>query len=139
MSVSISLVPVLVASLLSFILGWIWYSPLLFGNVWMKEMGMKKPDKMDAKMKSKMMNSMCFGFLFTLLTSYVFAHFLYYMDVNTFNGVAQLSVWLWLGFMLPVIMTGYLWENKTLLLVAISGGQTLASLMLAGMVIISMN
>lgn len=135
----INFTAVLAASVLCFILGWIWYSPLLFGNRWMKELGIKKPEKMTPEVKHQMMRSMVLGFLFTVLTNYVLAHFLNFMYLTAASDVAQLALWLWLGFTLPVIMTGYLWEKKTLTLVMIAAGQTFVSLLVAGVVITSMS
>ena len=136
---SINLVAVLAASVVCFILGWIWYSPLLFGNRWMKELGIKRPEKMTPEVKGQMGRSMFFGFLFTFLTSYVLAHFLTFMNLSAVSDVAQLVLWLWLGFTFPVIMTGYLWEKKTLTLVMIASGQTFVSLLVAGVIITSMS
>lgn len=139
MPVSIHLVAVLVAAVVCFILGWTWYSPMLFGNVWMKEMGIKKPEKITPELKKQMMRSMTFGFLFNVLTNYVLAHFLIYMNVYSAGDAAQLGAWLWLGFALPVVMTGYLWEKKSFKLTMVAAGQTLASVLVGGWIIVALS
>ncbi len=47
----INLLAVLGVSVLSFIIGWLWYSPFLFGNQWIKLSGITP--KMAAEMKKK--------------------------------------------------------------------------------------
>jgi hypothetical protein len=135
----VNLVAVLVAAVVSFMIGWAWYSPMLFGNIWMKESGIKMPAKITPEIKKQMMRSMSLGFLFAFLTNYIFARFLGSMNVYSAGDVVQLGFWIWLGFTLPVVMTGYLWENKTFHLVLIAAGQTFVSLLVGGLLISAMS
>lgn len=72
---NINFVALLVAALIPMILGFIWYSPMAFANVWMKEAGMT-----DEKIKSGNM-VVIFGlsFLFSLMLAYVM-HLISYHD-----------------------------------------------------------
>jgi hypothetical protein len=53
----INYLAVLVAALVSMVIGGLWYSPLLFGNIWMKLSGITQKDVEKAK-KQGMMKSM---------------------------------------------------------------------------------
>ncbi len=44
-------VAVVVATLIAMVVGSVWYSPGLFGNAWMKSIGMKKKDFMNGSMQ----------------------------------------------------------------------------------------
>ena len=53
-SVTVNYVAVVGAAVVSFIIGMLWYSPLLFGNAWMKAGGFSKKDINKAKKKGSM-------------------------------------------------------------------------------------
>lgn len=135
MEISVNLAAVVVAALLAFILGWTWYSPLLFGNIWMKGMGMKKPEKMTKDVKSLMCRSSTITVIFALVKAYTLANILLYMNVVGLSSVLALSGWLWLGFIVPVQMSAHAWEGKSLTLVGINASYELASLILIGVVV----
>lgn len=135
----VNLVAVFVAAVVSFMIGWAWYSPMLFGNIWMKESGIKMPGKMTPELKKQMMRSMTLGFVFAVLVNYIFARFLGSMNVYSAGDVAQLAFWIWLGFTLPVVMNGYLWEGKSFTLALIAAGQTFVSLLVGGVIVSAMS
>ena len=52
---NINYMAVIVSAAANFLLGWLWYSPMLFGKQWMKMMGFDKLSKaQQADMKKKM-------------------------------------------------------------------------------------
>ena len=48
---AVNYLAVLVAAIVSMVIGGLWYSPLLFGNVWMKLSGITQKDVEKAKKK----------------------------------------------------------------------------------------
>lgn len=58
-------VSILVASVVPLFIGFVWYNPKVFGNIWMKEVGMTMEDAKGANM-FKMLG---FTYLFSLLAS----------------------------------------------------------------------
>ena len=48
----------------------------------------------------------------TLVTSYVLAHFVDYLDATNIAGALAAAFWIWLGFVATVILGGVLWEGK---------------------------
>ena len=76
----IKLIPVLVVAALYWILGGIWYSPLLFAKPWVKAMGLDINDKakMDAIRKSA--GSAYFQvFVVSLITALIFQRLFYFV------------------------------------------------------------
>ena len=109
-NVDVNYLAVFVSAIVSMILGSLWYSPLLFGNAWMKLSGAKK-DMNKAKAKG-MIGSYLAMFIGVLLTAFILAHFVQYVTASSFFEGMQAGVWLWLGFIAPVLLGSMLWEGK---------------------------
>lgn len=95
----INYLAVLVAAIVQFIIGAIWYTPI-FGNLWGKIHGFDKhsPEE-QAKMRTQMMPLLGAQFVVTLITTFVFALLLngFPADWNRFG----LAFFFWLGFVFP--------------------------------------
>ena len=65
---------VLVAALTTFLLGGLWYSPKLFGNVWNREAG--RPEKTAGQKGHHPAQVFGISFVLSLVAAYVFAMFL---------------------------------------------------------------
>jgi hypothetical protein len=103
---------VLVAAIAAYAVGAIWYSPIGFGKQWMKLSGISKDDM--HKMPLTPVQAMSLGFLFTLLISYVFAHFVVYIGVTDLPSALTLGFWAWLGFGFTTLAHSWLYEGKSL-------------------------
>lgn len=100
---------VVVATVAQFILGAVWYSPLLFGKWWMQIMECTDMSKEEMeKMKSKMMPFYGLQFLLTLFTTVSFANLLPY--IPSF-GPYHVAFWIWIGFIVPVQIGSVVWAN----------------------------
>lgn len=107
---------VLVATVGAFVLGGLWYSPALFGNVWQREAGIS-----DERMKSANMG-VIFGlaFVLCLVASLVFALFLGPrppLALGLGAGFAAGLCWVSASFGI-----NYLFERKSLKLFLINAG-----------------
>lgn len=102
-----------VASLLQFVLGALWYSPLLFGKTWMKIMGMNHMDKSELQaMQKSMMPFYLLQFVLTVI--YTFA--IYMILAALIQAGFQVSPffvsgWIWLGIVVPVQIGSVIWAN----------------------------
>jgi hypothetical protein len=104
---------ILIATILQFIFGAIWYS-LFFGKLWGKIHGF---DKLPKAVQQKMMQGMgpIYGvqFLVTILTTFVLALFMAYLpqDWNPYG----MAGFFWLGFTVPAQVSAVIFggtENK---------------------------
>jgi hypothetical protein len=43
-SMQINYIAVFVSAVLSFLVGWVWYAPFLFGKIWLKELGLSQQE-----------------------------------------------------------------------------------------------
>ena len=107
----INYLAVLVAAVASVVLGFLWYGPL-FGKTWAQLMGFDKKKMAEAKKKGMPKQTWILMILGTLVTSYVLAHFVDYLDATNLAGALQAGFWLWLGFIVPVQLGMVLWEGK---------------------------
>src|SRR3989344_4857515 len=108
----INYLAVLVSAVIGMVIGALWYSPLLFGKLWMRLSGMTEKQLNEAKKKG-MGKMYLIAFIAVLLMTYVLAHFVDYTDSNTFTKGMQTGFWLWLGFFVPILVGSVLWENKS--------------------------
>ncbi len=133
--------PILVASVLQFIFGAIWYTPI-FGKAWGKIHGFDAYSKEEqAKMMRDMWRPLLAQFLVTVLTTYVLALFLslfrtQFPDTWHAFGIAGFA---WLGFVLPTQISAVLFggtkPGMVLKKIAIMAGASLGCLMIAAAVL----
>ncbi|MCK7594390.1 DUF1761 domain-containing protein [Pseudomarimonas salicorniae] len=120
---------VLVAALASFLLGGLWYSPLLFAKAWQREAGLSDEQLQSANM------GMIFGlaFVLCLIASFVFALFLGPrppLALGLGAGFAAGLCWVSASF-----GVNYLFERKSLKLFLINGGYHTLQFTLIGLVL----
>lgn len=120
---------VITATVSTFIVGFFWYSPMLFGNIWMKEMGLE-PEKMEKRNMPLIFGT---AFVLSFILALTLAYFL--------QGPADLSAGLKLGAIAGIgfsaTITGihYLYERKTIKLYLINVGYNLVMFLLMGAII----
>jgi hypothetical protein len=125
----VSWLGVIVATLASFAIGAVWYSPLLFTKAWQREAGVS-----DAKAKSANM-PMIFGTAFVLqfLAALVFAMFLGPRPGLTFGIGAGFAAGLfWVAGAFGV---NYLFEQRSLKLWLINGGYNVVTFTVFGAIL----
>ncbi len=141
MNVEVNYLAVLLAAVASMVVGFVWYSPMLFGKQWSKLMGfttegIKKAQKEMGKWYGV-------SFVLALVTAYVLTHvmamamnFFHYSPVST--GLTS-AFWMWLGFIMPVQATGVIFGKEhgkdQWKIFGINTGYQLVSLLVMGVVI----
>jgi hypothetical protein len=112
MNIAINYWAVLAAAVVSMVIGSIWYGPL-FGKKFAAAMGMDKcsPEEL-AKMKKTMAVSYIGQFIGSLVMFFVLAWYIVTsVHVGVYGGVAN-AFGLWLGFVVPIALSGTLWGGK---------------------------
>ena len=127
----INYLAVLIAAVASMVLGALWYSPLLFGKVFMKLSKMSEKDCKNANMT----RSYALAFVGSLVTAFVLAHFVDYLEVSSFSGAFMAAFWIWLGFFVTTSMSSVLWEGKPWTLYFINIGHSLVSLVVMASIV----
>ena len=157
----INFLALLVAALSSLVVGFVWYNPKVFGNIWIKEAGMT-----EEKMKGSNM-AMIFGLslLYAFLISFIlqmlvihqfgaigmvggdptiakpsYAEFMadYGNAFRTFKHGALHGCMTGLLLALPVIGTNAIYERRSFKYVLVSGGYWVITCMIMGGIICAM-
>ncbi len=132
-TVDVNYVSVLLAAISNMVLGFLWYSPVLFGKQWMDLMGYKEKDmpKMQEEAKKGYMTS----FVLAVLMAYVMAHFISYLGVETPMQAVQLGFWTWLGFVGNTQLGEQLWTGKPMQLFYLNTGYRLVSTVVMALIL----
>lgn len=101
--IDVNYMAVLVAAIASMVIGMAWYSKTLFGGVWMQLSGTTEKDMQKAKQKG-VTKQIAGQFIATLVTAYVLAHFVRYVNAMSWTDGVQAGFWIWLGFIAPMML-----------------------------------
>jgi hypothetical protein len=134
----INIVAVLIAVVVNFFLGFLWYTPL-FGKAWAREMGFDNTVKPTGAQMGKGLTLNLIG---NFLLVYVFAHNIgawsFVPDMEKMSAVEQILnavVFTWLGFFVPVDLNTVAWEMKSWKLFAINTGYHFLILLVAAVIL----
>ncbi|MEK6945380.1 MAG: DUF1761 domain-containing protein [Nanoarchaeota archaeon] len=109
LTLSVNILAVIVAAVISFILGWLWYGPL-FGRQWMNSLGTRRES--DNSKKKGMAGKMVTSLIASFVSFYIVAIFIKASGATTLLSGAFVGVLMWLGFFVVKSVDGVLWENK---------------------------
>lgn len=104
---SLNLLAILVAALTSFVIGGLWYSPILFGKAWMQENGLT-----DDELKGKM--GLIFGTTFVLALIIAFNLAAFLGPEATFSWGLTAGALAGIGWVAAAIGILYLFERKSM-------------------------
>lgn len=105
----ISLTLVVLATIAQFVLGALWYSPLLFGKWWMQIMESTHLSKEELqKMQKGMTPFYGLQFLLTLLSTFSLASLAPYLPEYS---IFHIAFWLWMGFIVPTQISSVVWGS----------------------------
>lgn len=128
-----NLAPIVVATIANMALGFLWYSPYLFGNQWIKFMGFTEKSMNEAKKKIGPMYGL--ATLGALVMAYVLALVLSQLNITTMEKALQITFWLWLGFVMPVQLTEVIFGGKKFQIFFINTGYQLVSIIIMTLIL----
>ena len=132
----IRLLPVFVAALATMVVGFIWYSPMLFAKPWTILMGYDPNDKakMD-EMRKGAGKTYGLAFLASLASAFVLAKVIDITTVNTALYGMKVGFAVWLGFVTTVQLTGALFGRQPSKLYLINTGYQLVCYLVMGAIL----
>ena len=125
---------VIVATLVHYILGGLWYSPLLFGNKFIQLINWT-PEHLRQVENESHAKELAIAFVMSLILVYVLAHFIQYTKATTALGGIQTAFWLWLGFVVTTQLPTVLFEQRNFGLFAINVAYQFVGCSLAGAIL----
>ncbi|MGH9873274.1 MAG: DUF1761 domain-containing protein [Pyrinomonadaceae bacterium] len=124
----------LVATLVHFMLGGLWYSPLLFGNKFIQVIGWS-PAKLAEIGNQSHTKEYILAFASSAVLVFILAHFIQYTKATTAMAGVQTAFWAWLGFIATTSIATVLFEQRPLGLYLINAGYQLVGCSLAGAIL----
>ncbi len=127
------IVVVLVAAVAAFVLGALWYSPLLFANAWVKAHG-HTPEKL-AQLQAGAPKAYAVSFVAFIVMAAVLSMLLDHLGVVTAHQGALWAAHIWLGFAATIGLMATLYSGARFSVWAIDAGYQLVYLVLMGAII----
>ena len=131
---SIQPLGIIVAVIVDMIIGFLWYSPLLFVKPWMQDIGMT-----EEKMKQKGATSMASGIIVSLVASIVFtflyAHMLSFLNVHTVGDALLTGLVFWFTFFGLITFVHYNFQGSPKRLWFITAGHELVKILAISIVL----
>lgn len=123
----INLWAVLVAAIMIWVLGAIWFSPVLFAKPWAAIVGRQ----MGEKPKGVVWGMIC-SFIGDLLLAFILVHVVLWAHSNTwFDGIHYGAI-TWVGFVAAIMYPQTIYEGRPLRYFTITGGYWLVAFLAAG-------
>ena len=132
----VNLWAVLACALATMVVGFLWYSPMLFANPWMRLMGYDPNDKAKiAEMQKSAGPSYAMSFVASILAAAVLGKIIAVMTVNTAIYGMKVGLAVWLGFVTTVQLTNALFSRQPAKLYAINTGYQLVCYLAMGAIL----
>jgi hypothetical protein len=136
MAVDVNWMAVVIASVASMVIGALWYSPMFFGGRWMKLSGVTKKDLAKAK-KRGMTEAYVTTFFSLMVMGVVVSLFFTLANIKSVGMAFVIACLVWIAFMVPVLLSGMMWENKPSGLFWIGSLHYLVSLLVMSGILVS--
>lgn len=128
----LNLFAIVVAAIVSFMFGWLWYG-VLFPKAWMEAVG-----KTEAEIKGAMSPApFAISFVALLIMSWVLAGVIGHLgpgEVTFKNGIIS-AAFIWLGFVATTLTVNHAFQGAKRSLTLLDGGHWLGVLLLQGAII----
>ena len=120
---------IILAAVSAFVLGGLWYSPLLFAKRWMKETGITEESTKNANM----VKIFSLAFILALIASFFLAMFIGAKAGAAFGSLAGFMAGV--GWVFTFMGISYLFESRTLAHFLINSVYSIVSLTIMGLII----
>lgn len=119
---------VTIAAVLYLIIGFVWYSKVLFGPLWAKLSGVKEK-------KKGMVGSICCSFVVAFIIASFLAYFNFSLGVTTVSDGMFTGFCFWLAFVATTQINSVIWGRTPFSLFLINTGAKLLSFLVMGGII----
>lgn len=133
----LNLLAILVAAISTMVVGFLWYSPVLFAKPWMREMGYDLNDKAKMEEMKKSAGPAYFvSFIASLVSAFILAMFFHLLQVQSLEFALLTASHVWLGFVATVQLTGAIFMKQSMKLFSINTGYQLVCYLLMGTILV---
>ena len=123
---------VLASGVISMIIGFVWYSPMIMGRTWIEEI-----EKTETELKKGLNPFKTYGlsFICNLFIAFSLAQLMAHTDAFTVAGGIRLAFLCWFGFILAPMVINSLFEVKSFKLLLVDSGHHLIVILVFGIVL----
>ena len=126
---------VLLVTVAGFLLGWLWYSPVLFAKPWMAELKITQ-EQMKAAAQKGMAKLFLSGFLYTFISTFGLAAILNAHQPSWWGGGALVGGFIGACVVGARVLNTGIWEQRSLRLQAINVGHEVALFAVQGTLLV---
>ena len=131
--VHINYLAVLVAAVVAFVLGGLWYSPILFAKPWVKAHGYT--EERVKEMQASAGKAYAVSFLCQLLIALALAVLVGYLHLERCVQGLKLAALVWAGFAFPLGLMANMFSDKKITVFYIDTGYQLVYLLVMGSIL----
>jgi hypothetical protein len=128
--VDVNWLAVIAGAVSTMVVGFVWYSNMLFAKRWLKLSGLSEAD-----VKNGPGVGYALTFVGSLFMSYVLAHFISYLGATDWMSGLQVGLWVGLGFVATAFLSEFIFNKRPRDLYFITAGYQVVALAIAGAVI----
>ncbi len=133
---NVNLWAVLVAAIATMVVGFLWYSPMLFARPWMLAMGYDPEDKPKMEeMRKSAGKSYAISLVASLVSAFVLGKIITITSVDTVLYGMKVGFAIWLAFVTTVQLTAKLFGNQSTKLYLINTGYQLVCYLVMGAIL----
>ena len=132
---TVAFVPILFAAIASVLIGWVWYSPRVFGGMWLRLTNLS-PEQTE-RGKKRMWIMALLGLLASMVVAGVMEYFGIAWQVYDWAGALELGFLCWIGFCAPTLLGQVLWDQKPVRLYLINALYWLLSFLAMALILLS--
>jgi hypothetical protein len=133
MDVQVNWLAIMLATASTLVIGSVWYTPKVFGNLWMKLAKINPSKSANATMAISLSVAASF------ITAFVLAHAIFLSNSFFQNSFLQDALstgfWLWLGLTATRVFVHDLFENRPKMLTLLTVGHEFATIMIMALII----
>ena len=123
----VNVLAVVVAAVAAFVVGGLWYSPVLFGKAYAAVRGL---DPRAAAEMRPPVGEIVGEFARNLVIAFVLGHFVVRLGIGDWKSAVQLALWVWIGFQAMLLLGAVLHEKLPWKLYAIHVGDAFVKTLL---------
>ena len=131
---NVNLVVVVIASVISTLISFIWYSPWFLGKPWMKAMKYT-PESITEKNTKNMWKTYVFSFVSSFVMAFAVAVVLNSVFVSGISGLVLVGVVLSVGFIATTKFNDVIFASESLILFSINTGYQVVSVVVMSLII----
>lgn len=130
---AVNFLAVIASGILFMVLGFLWYSPMLFAKPWTALTGITEEKARESGGSNPLMYLLTF--IGALVSAYILALFINAAQMTTLLGGLQMGFLAALGFIIPSFGSNYIFSSRPFKLYLIDAGYQVVSLTLAGAIL----